>query len=92
MTSLEQVVIILLQAEVDDGNRPAASCSNKTIVQAVRSLVVINLLTTCYVQTTPDLLEQLVASLLASSTLLQDDNNLFQTCRQLGISSANTTC
>ena len=29
---------------------------------------------TCYVQTTSDLLEQLVASLLASSTLLQDDN------------------
>jgi hypothetical protein len=30
-----------------------------------------------------DLLEQLVASLLASSTLLRDDNNLFQTCQQL---------
>jgi hypothetical protein len=35
-------------------------------------------------QTISDLLEQLVASLLASSTLLQDDNNLFQTCQQLG--------
>jgi hypothetical protein len=32
-----------------------------------------------YVQTISDLLEQLVASLLASSTLLQDDSNLFQT-------------
>ena len=31
-------------------------------------------------QTILDLLEQLVASLLASSTLLQDDNILFQTC------------
>jgi hypothetical protein len=31
-------------------------------------------------QTISDLLEQLVASLLAPSTLLQDDNNLFQTC------------
>jgi hypothetical protein len=38
------------------------------------------------------LLEQLVASLLVSSTLLQDDNNLFQTCQQLGTSSANTSC
>ena len=34
-----------------------------------------------------DLLEQLVASLLASSTLLQDDNNLFQTCNKVGTSS-----
>ena len=55
-------------------------------------LVVINLLTTCYVQTISDLLEQLVANLLASSILLQDDNNLFQTCQQLGTSSANTSC
>ena len=38
------------------------------------------------------LLEQFVASLLASSTLLEDDNNLFQTCQQLGTSSANTSC
>ena len=30
------------------------------------------------------LLEQLVASLLAASTLLQDDNNFFQICEQLG--------
>ncbi|CAB4019555.1 coatomer subunit alpha-like, partial [Paramuricea clavata] len=37
--------------------------------------------------TISDLLEQLVASLLASSILLQDDNNLFQTCQQLGTSS-----
>jgi K+-sensing histidine kinase KdpD len=29
-----------------------------------------------------DLLEHLVASMLASSTLLQDDNNLFQTCQR----------
>jgi uncharacterized protein YaaN involved in tellurite resistance len=43
-------------------------------------------------QTISDLLEQLVASLLASSTSLQDDNNLFQTCQQLGTSSANTSC
>jgi hypothetical protein len=47
---------------------------------------------TCYMQTISDLLEQLVASLLASSTLLQDDNNLFQTCQQLGISNVNTSC
>jgi flagellar biosynthesis component FlhA len=44
---------------------------------------------TCYVQTISDLLEQLVASLFASSTLLQDDNNLFQTWQQLGTSTAN---
>jgi hypothetical protein len=54
-------------------------------------LVVINLSTTCYVQTISDLLEQLVASLLASSALLQDDNNLFQPCQQLGTSSVKTS-
>jgi hypothetical protein len=42
------------------------------------------------VRTISDLLEQ--ATLLASSTLLQDDHNLFQTCEQLGTSSANTSC
>ncbi len=47
-------------------------------------LEVVNLLTTCYVQTIRILLEQLVASLLASSTLLQGNNNLFQTCQQMG--------
>jgi hypothetical protein len=35
---------------------------------------------------------QFVTRLLASSTLLQDDNNLFRTCLQLGTSSANTSC
>ena len=59
----------------------------QAFVTSCYELVVNNLLTTCYVQTTSDLLEQLVASLLASSTLLQDDNNLFQTCRQLRISA-----
>jgi hypothetical protein len=44
------------------------------------------------VQTISDLLEQLVASLSASSTLLQDDHNLFQTCQQLRTSSVNTSC
>jgi hypothetical protein len=38
-----------------------------------------NLLTSCYVQTICDVLEQLVESLLVSSTLLEDDNNLIQT-------------
>jgi hypothetical protein len=42
------------------------------------------LLTTCYLQTILGWLEQLVASLLA----LQDDN-LFQTCQQLGTRDAN---
>ena len=41
-------------------------------------------------QTISDLLEQLVASLLASSTLLQADNNLFQTCQKLGTSSTQS--
>ena len=49
-------------------------------VTSCYELVVIDLSTTCYVQTISDLLEQLVASLLASSTLSQDDSNLFQTC------------
>ena len=45
------------------------------LLRDVRACVVTHLLTTCSVQTISDLLEQLVASLLASSTLLQDDNN-----------------
>ena len=62
--------------------------------QAVRNkllyeVVPINLLTPCYVQTISDFVGQLVASLLASSTLFQDDNNLFQTCPQFATSSAN---
>ena len=40
-------------------------------------LVVIDLLTCYEAQTISEILEQLVASLLASSTLLLDDNNLF---------------
>jgi hypothetical protein len=64
----------------------------QVFVTSCYELDVINLLTTCYVQTISDLLEQLVASLLASSTLLQDDNNLLQTCQQLGTSSTNTSC
>jgi hypothetical protein len=94
VTSVEQVVSLCYK--VDDGNRRATSCSNKTNT-AVRNkllyeLVVINLLTTCYVQTISDLLEQLVAILLTSLTLLQNGNNLFHTCQQLGTSSANTSC
>ena len=65
------------------------------LIQAVRNKLlracchqlVINLLTTCYVQTISDLLKQFVASLLASSTLLQNE-----TCQQLGTSSANRSC
>jgi translation elongation factor EF-G len=38
------------------------------------------LVATCYEQPVLVLLEQLVASLLPSSTLEQGDNNLFQTC------------
>ena len=53
-------------------------------VTSCYKLFVVNLLTTCYVRTTSDfLLEQFVAILLASSTLLQDDNNSFQICQQL---------
>jgi hypothetical protein len=37
-------------------------------------------------------LEQLVASLLASSALLQDDNSLFRTSQQLGTSRTKTSC
>jgi hypothetical protein len=62
-------------------------------VTSCYKLFVVNLLTTCYVRTTSDfLLEQFVAILLASSTLLQDDNNLFQICQQLGSSIANISC
>jgi hypothetical protein len=37
------------------------------------------LFSTCYVQTTSDFIEQPVPSLLASSTLLQDGNNMLYT-------------
>jgi hypothetical protein len=37
-------------------------------------------------------LKQLYNNYVESSTLLQDDNNLFQTCQQLETSSANTSC
>jgi hypothetical protein len=53
--------------KVDDGNRLATSCSNKTNTGSVRN----KLLRACC--------HQLVASLVASSTLLQYDNNLCQT-------------
>ena len=81
----------------DEGNRFATSCTNKSNTdwsynKLRYELVVINLLTTCYLQMTSDLLEQLVESLLASSTLLQDDTNLFQTYQQLGTSIVNTSC
>ena len=66
-------------------------CPSGLFVTSCYELVVIILLTTSYVQTISDLLEQLVASLSASSTLLQG-NNLFQTCQQLGTSSENTSC
>ena len=53
---------------------------------------------TCHVQTVSDLLEQLVASLLASSTLLQDDNcthvkthKLLQVCKQV-VTNLFTSC
>ena len=43
--------------------------------------------------TVSDLLEQLVTGLIMASSLLQDVNNLFQTCyNKSGTSSANTTC
>ena len=49
--------------KVDGGNRLATSCSNKTnSITRLYELVGINFLTTCYVQTISDLLEQLVAS------------------------------
>jgi hypothetical protein len=70
VTDLQQVV----------PTRPLQAVRNKLLYE--QSL----LSSTCYVQTISDLLEQLVVSLLASSTLLQEDNNSFQTCQQLGAS------
>ena len=69
------------------------------LIQAVRNKLLracchqlVNNLLRADDETISDLLEQLVASLLASTTLLQDDNNLFQTCQQLETNSANTSC
>jgi hypothetical protein len=55
------------------------------LIQAVSSQVATSLLSIS------GLLE-LVASLLTPSTLLQDDNNLFQTCQQLGTSVLLKSC
>jgi hypothetical protein len=89
---LQQVWNKLLSpfCKFNDGNRPPTSCSNKTARKKLLRVrchqLVNNLLraddfwldgTAC-------------AYLLALSTLLQDDNNLFQTCQQLGTSSADT--
>ena len=41
---------------------------------------VVNLVTSCYIMTVSDLLEQLVTSLIMPSSLLQVVNSLFQTC------------
>ena len=80
----------------------ATSCSNKTntcklyirnklLRACCHQLVVLNNL--LHADDIGLVLEQLVTSLLASSTLLPDDNNyLFQTCQQLETSSANTSC
>ena len=60
----------------DGGNRLATRCSNTTNTvrnKLLHVVVVMNLLTNCYVQTLPDMLEQLVGSVLAY------DSNLFQT-------------
>jgi hypothetical protein len=93
MTRPEQVVINLFARlmTVTDLLQVVPTRLYRLFITSCYELVVMNLLTTCYVQTISELLEQLVASLLASSTLLQDDNNLFQTCQQLGTSSANTS-
>ena len=64
----------------------------RLFVTSCYELVVIDLSTTCNVQTISDLLEQHGASLLASLTLLQDDNSLFQTCQQLATGSVDTSC
>ena len=95
VTSREQIVITLLQDHFVTRLMTVPDLLQVVptrLMQAVRNkllyeLVVMNLLTTCYVQTISNLLQQLVASLLASSTLLQDDNNLFQTNPQLGTRS-----
>jgi hypothetical protein len=65
--------------KVIDENRPATSCPNKTNTghQFVNNLL-----------RADDI--RLDACSLALSTLLQDNNNLFQICWQLGTSSANT--
>jgi hypothetical protein len=61
-----------------DRNLLPSTCLIKTyklVAINLYKLAAINLLKACYVQTMSDLLEQLVASLLTSSALLQDDNN-----------------
>ena len=85
VTSLEQVVItgcyslVSMLMTVPDLLQVVLT-KYRLFVTSCYELVVINLLTTCNVQTISDLLEQ------------QDDDNLFQTCQQLATSSANTSC
>jgi hypothetical protein len=92
VTSPEQVVRRLMTVTDLLQVVPTRLIQPVRFVTSCYELVLINLLTTCYVQTISDLLEQLVASLLASSTLLQNDNNLFQIFQQLGTSIANIYC
>ena len=81
--------------KINDADRLATGCSNKTKTGcSYNKLLRYLIATNCFVQTISDLFEQLVASLLASSILLEYDNNLLQTytCQQVGRSSANTSC
>jgi hypothetical protein len=55
-----------------------------TTTQACNNIVISRLYRTCW--------NNLATSLIISTRLLQVVNSLFQTCWQLGISSANTTC
>ena len=72
VTDLQQVV----------PTRLIQAVRNKLLRACCHQLVTCRRYQTCW----NNLLEQLVVSLLASSTLLQEDNNSFQTCQQLGAS------
>jgi hypothetical protein len=90
----KQVVTRLLSSRYQDlFALLVPSCCDKMSDNFVRRLMTITILvqvvptrlfvTSCYEFVVINLLTTTVASLLASSTLLQYGNNLFQTCQQL---------
>jgi hypothetical protein len=92
-TSLEQTVNNLKQAWWHDYKVVLASLiqswyintnATRLTTQGCNKIVISWLYRTCW--------NNLATSLIISTRLLQVVNNLFQTCWQLGTSSANTTC
>jgi hypothetical protein len=80
--------------EVDDGNRLATSCSTKAVCNKLLRACCHQLVTCRREQTYWNNLLRVCWPHHPRYNLLNelDENNLFQTCQQLGTSNANTSC